>query len=52
MLTATARCRSRRTSRRRLDDGDRYQTVYAAEPGFRRRADGRPALHPRAARSR
>ena len=30
---ASARCRCRRTSRTRLDRPDRYQTVYAAEPG-------------------
>ena len=33
-----------------LAEPDRYQTVYAAEPGSAARADRRPALHPRAAR--
>ena len=46
---ATARCRCRRTSGRQLAEPDRYQTVYAAEPGFGGRADGRTALHARAA---
>ena len=31
--TSTARCRCRRTSARRLDRPDRYQTVYATSPG-------------------
>ena len=31
--TSSARCRCRRTSTRRLDRPDRYQTVYADEPG-------------------
>ena len=49
---STARCRCRRTSTTRLDRPDRYQTVYATEPGLGRRADGRPAPHARAARAR
>ena len=35
----------------RLDRPDRYQTVYARQPGLGRRADGRPAPHARAARA-
>ena len=34
----------------RSTPADRYQTVYAQPPGLGRRADGRPALHARAAR--
>ena len=35
--------------RRPLDEPERYQTVYASEPGQRRSTHCRPALHPRTA---
>ena len=54
LRSAMATCRCRRTSRGRTDaaDRERYQTVYAREPGRRRRADRRPALRRAAARAR
>ena len=44
-------CRCRRTSHEPLADPERYQTVYARDPGLGRRADRRAPLHARAARA-